>query len=157
MVANKEQILTLSVRFRNQNLKFLFSSVKKSSESTVGFRLDRAYTILTGLSLDSETDASASGEAGARGVPASIFSIVSSLSFSIALFSICILLGEEIDSRSEGAASFGEVVLRGAFSLLSPSDIGDSFGEELLSVSSNEMESQCLSRCVLLFAGRGEV
>ena len=116
-----------------------------------------AYTILTGLSLDGEADASASGEAGARGVPASIFSIVLSLSFSISLFSICILLREETDSHGEAVASFGEVALREAFSLLSPADIEASSGEELLPASSNEMESQCLSGCVLLSAGRGEV
>ena len=114
-----------------------------------------AYTILTGFSLDGQTDASASGAAGARGVPASIFFIVSSLSFSISLFSICILLGEETNSRGEGVASFDEVALREAFSLLSPSDIRASSGEELLSVSSNEMKLQCLSGCVLSFAGRG--
>lgn len=114
-----------------------------------------AYTILTGFSLDGQTDASASGAAGARGVPASIFSIVSSLSFSISLFSICILLGEETDSHGEEVASFDEVALREAFSLTSPSDIGTSSGEELLLVSSNEMKLQCLSGCVLSFAGRG--
>ena len=111
------------------------------------------YTILS--ALGGQTDASASGAAGVRGVPASIFSIVSSLSFSISLFSICILLGEETDSRGEGVASFDEVALREAFSLLSPSDIRASSGEELLSASSNEMKLQCLSGCVLSFAGRG--
>ena len=114
-----------------------------------------AYTILTGFSLDGQTDASASGAAGARGVPASIFSIVSSLSFSISLFSICILLDEGTDSHGEGVASFDKVALREAFSLLSPSDIRVSSGEELLSVPSNEMKLQCLSGCVLSFAGRG--
>ena len=114
-----------------------------------------AYTILTGFSLDGQTDASASGAAGVRGVRASLFSIVSSLSFSISLFSICILLGEETDSPGEEVASFDEVVLREAFSLFSPSDIRASSGEELLSVSSNEMKSQCLSGCVLSFTGRG--
>ena len=116
-----------------------------------------AYTIRICFSLDGEADASASDEAGVRGVPASIFSIVSSLSFSISLFSICILLGEETDSHGEAVASFDEVALREAFSLLSPADIGASSGEELLPTSSNEMESQCLSGCVLLSAGRGEV
>ena len=114
-----------------------------------------AYTILTGFSLDGQTDASASGTAGARGVPASIFSIVSSLSLSISLLSICILRGEETDSRGEEVVSFGEVALREAFSLTSPSDIGISSGKELLLVSSNEMKLQCLSGCVLSFAGRG--
>ena len=113
-----------------------------------------AYTILTGFSLDGQTDASASGAAGARGVSASIFSIVSSLSFS-SLFSICILLGEETESRGEEVASFDEVALREAFSLLSPSNIRASSGNEMLLVSSNEMKLQCLSGCVLSFTGRG--
>lgn len=111
------------------------------------------YTIVS--ALGGETDASASGEAGVRGVPASIFSFRLSLSFSISLFSICILRGEETDSRGEGAASFDEMALREAFSLTSPSDIQASSGEALPSLSSNEMKSQCLSGCVLLFAGRG--
>ena len=101
------------------------------------------YTIVS--ALGGKTDASASGAAGARGVPASIFSICLSLSFSISLFSICILRGEETDSRGEGVTSFDEIVLREAFSLTSPSDIVASSGEELLSVSSNELKSQCLS------------
>ena len=94
-----------------------------------GFGFAGMYTILS--ALGGKTDASASGAAGVRGVPASIFSIRLSLSFSISLFSICILRGEETDSRGEGAASFDEIALREAFSLTSPSDIQASSGEEL--------------------------
>ena len=70
------------------------------------------YTIVS--ALGGKTDASASGVAGVRGVPASILSIAVYLSLSISLLSISISDDEESESRDDKGNSSGEVTLRAA-------------------------------------------
>lgn len=92
-------MFVLSARSRNQNLKLPFSSVSQSHGLGFGFGFAGMYTILS--ALGGKTDASASGAAGARGVPASILSIAVYLSLSISLLSISLSDGEESESRDD--------------------------------------------------------
>ena len=108
------------------------------------------------LPLDGEADASASDEAGARGVPASILSIRFSLSLSISLLSISLSGGEVSGSAGDKGNSFGDAAFRVADSAVTFGDIGAS-PRGAAGISSNVIPSKCSSGCVLSDGSRGEV
>lgn len=140
-------VVLFALRFQHQNTNSS-SSRNDHGFGFAGFTGGFGTLMVITFSFDGETDASASGEAGVRVFPARFVPLFVPL-FVYLLF-VSILPPEQTGEQGEPPCSQEEFAVSCAVCFVTADSV-DGFAD------SKSITFLCLSGCVLLFSGRGDV